>query len=82
MHRSPARSRGRMRRALLAAASDVASYVANDGETNQVSVRVVGSRLVMSDAAPAGEMLKAEVEATDRGGARQVERDAGKVRVS
>lgn len=30
----------------------------------------------------AGQSLKAEVEATDRRGARQVERDAGKVRVS
>lgn len=35
-----------------AGASDVASYVANDGETNQVSVRVVGSKLVISDSAP------------------------------
>jgi serralysin len=32
-----------------AGASDVASYVANDGETNQVAVRVIGSKLVISD---------------------------------
>jgi len=53
-----------------------ATRLARDGKT-------VSARLALRlDAALAGQTLKAEVEATDRRGRRQLERNAGSVRVS
>ncbi len=43
---------------------------------------VTAKLAIRLDGSLAGQTLKAEVEATDRRGARQLERDAGKVRVS